>query len=246
MPDLNFADLILAHEDEGPKTFETKELYRKGIDFELAMHEASHFVFDCLMLKYTKGFKSIVEAIVSSNNVNECRISGVEPDIPDGHKHDFFWKKFYLEDKNRLVARIICTIAGNASYKVFIDSRTSFFIGVPNEGRTLINYYSIDTVPLTLPNADFTKINKYLGYVGIENINNRRELMHLYLEKTQDLMKIPAIDNSIKYVKNILLKNDGKVVSGDTIVKMITHVQRFTHQVPFKSFLKELHDSTFL
>jgi hypothetical protein len=233
-----FADM-----PEQPKTYELKDINFKKLKRELSLHEASHFVFDCLLLKHFSVFTKINFAIICPERMDEGGwnvVNGTAPNIPIERMHDYFLKKFYIEEKARAIAKIFSFLAGYTSYLIFIEDN-DFFINIPNEDKTKLFYFDIKNVPIHRC-SDIEKTLRYLSYMDIQKHDEKIVKIKEYINEVKNLMKIEAIRNSIIFVGRKLYNNACQRIEGNELDKIVKEVQRLTNKVPFKEILQRCED----
>ena len=218
---------------------------------ELAFHEASHFVFDCMLLKMDLDFTPLESIIVSTTDPDKNGVNGVTPNLPEERMHDFWLKKFYIEEENmiRLTGNILCTIAGYCSYKKYIGNfESQDFIGQFEEGSNLMKYYNLENVPTfennteVKPIKDFVIIKHKLLSLANESYYNKRanfiKACTNFINEALQLMNIKSVNYSIRFIKNQLIKNKNKEINGQELAILVKEVQRFTNKVPFPKVVK--------
>lgn len=203
----------------------------KEIIDEIALHEASHFVFNCMFLKEKLGFSRINYIQICTTNLEKCVVSGFAPNLPSVRMHDIWLKDFYTGDLRRIRAKLISLLAGYMSCKFFLRKDNDFFIGVPKVEEKKIRYFSIETVPLTADVSDFRKASKYLDYINIEQGKKRETLSTIADNVVIELMKVQAIHDSIRYVQRELISNECRPIKDNQLDLLIDEVQRLTNKV---------------
>lgn len=220
--DVNFEE----EEENSNKSKEIEIDYNQFL-IELAYHEASHFVFDQLILKMDLGFHQIESIFVHCEKESKTIkgvVSGLGKSITD-------LRKFYKADTRRVYARLITTLAGYTSRTVFIkdDIDSSFFISKAdlsdNYKNGMLYYYSIEIAPSAID--DIRKTKAYLKeYLQVKTTNDKDIAIHRLVSDIQSLMETPAIHSAIGYVKNTLVKNNGTQIVGKELnfVKLKTGI----------------------
>jgi hypothetical protein len=222
-----------------------KSLTKKQLKVELAFHEASHFVFICLLSKYVNGFSEInhiiscVDKIHGFNHVNSFTPKLSVSVFRDEKEFLICEKEFFKKDKKRLVVCLMICIAGYCSYQVFIEDNQYFIGFIQNENTLDIQYYRIENA-FDSNTEDFKFIkNKLRIYYEIENQEACTTVVKL-LQNVKNTMKIPSVKNSIRFVKNILLKNQCKKIEGKELEKIEKKVKLFTNKIDLKGLLEGL------
>ena len=241
--------------DERPYLDRTKEI--KDLISELAFHEASHFVFDCMAQKYVDGFAPINFIISCAEKLNEEKynvVNGFAPDIPK-HKtyvksHDEEAKgylEFYNKDRKRLAAKLLSVVAGYSSYQIFIEN-DKYYIGaniedkkIEKEGLYKFNYHSMKN-SINSGTSDFNFIRKKLRIYYSLTGNNAVKAVEILTNKVQGLMKIQAVNDCIRYVKNQLIQNECEKIEGLSLIKLIREIKRITNKIEFDLVLDELKE----
>ncbi len=238
---------------EKPYLERTKKI--TDLKSELAFHEASHFVFDCIAQKYVKGFVPINFIVSCAEKLNEENynvVNGFAPDIP---MHKTYVKsqddeaegylEFYNADRKRLAAKLLSVIAGYSSYQIFIEN-DKYYIGANivdekiEKGESYkFNYHSVKN-SLNSETSDFNFIRKKLRIYYSLTGNNAIDAVKRLTNKVQELMKIQAINDCIRYVKNQLLRNECEKIEGLTLTNLNWEIKRLTNKIEYDLVLDEL------
>lgn len=234
---------------------------------EIAFHEASHFVFHVLGLAHVTGFTSIKFAICCAHKVNQEDlfnvVQGFAPDIP--HSQTFGndeieapgYLKFFNEDRKRLVASLFSTIAGYSSYAVFIQKRKFYiFSSVEKVGQKQfkIKYYDLKNAKSS-DTSDFNKLfRKFhfyyfseaqlekLGYDKYNLRDSKIKALTVLTEKVQHLMRQRDVNDSVRTVKNKLLKTECQKIEGYRLNKLVKKVEKMTKKIDINAILEALKD----
>jgi hypothetical protein len=203
-------DYILADNNERNKNRIETEIDYDNFLIELAYHEASHFVFDQLILKMDLGFSPVTRIFVHCSREDKI-LNGVVTGL-GGYEGSS--NSFYRGDNSRVYARLLTTLAGYTSRLVFIDD-SPFFISeadLDNYTNGKLFYYTIETAPRKISDVRKTKdyIQQYLDF----SIAQRDKLINSLIEDIKLLMKTPAMKLAIGYVKNVLVQHNGVEVIG--------------------------------
>jgi len=251
---LNIDDLepILDEEDENDEEVDPykKKLFEiKCLEEELAYHEASHFVFSCIFQRLIDGFTPVEGIEICAENIkdgNSNLVKGFVPNIP--HEETYGTNnveapkvlEFFKSDTRRLLAKFIVLISGFSSYQVFIEEN-NYCIGSPeslefNNDKTKFSmlYFTVRTA-IHSQTTDFTIFFKMLrNYCNVEEVNSI-ELTTDLVNAIQEIMKIQCISDSIRYVKNILIRYKCKRIEGQELVPIMFEIHRLTAQFKFEA-----------
>lgn len=234
---------------------------------EIAFHEASHFVFHVLGLVHVTGFTPINFAICCAHKVNQEElfnvVQGFAPDVP--HSQTFGndeiepsgYLKFFNEDRKRLVASLFSSIAGYSSYPVFMQKRKFYiFSSVHKVGRKRlkIKYYALQNAKSS-DTSDFNKLFRKLHFyyfseaqlekVGFEKYNiwdRKIKALTVLTENVQQLMRQRAVNDSIRMVKNELLKTECQKIEGYRLNKLVSKVKIMTKKTNIIDALEALKE----
>lgn len=202
-----------------------------NLAFELAIHEASHFVFNCLGLINLEQFTSneYMSICLEKFDSDFNAVMGFLPDVPKStmyaknyNTHPDGYQKFYKDDRRRILAKLLALAAGYASYQVFIEPQ-DYFISNDikererngNDKRLFdVEYYHINTDKIK-ECSDFYEIAIMLkDYYGLDNYQERLKVISETVAYVQNIMKRIEISESIKVVANILLENQCRKIEG--------------------------------
>ena len=100
------------------------------------------------------------------------------------------------------------------------------------------NYYRKEYAFLSRT-SDFIKLRKKLKVYYILEGDQALNATIKLIEKVQELMNIQAVNDSIRYVKNKLLKNECNKIEGAELEKLIIEVKRTTQRVLFENVLNQ-------
>lgn len=247
---------------EKKPNFIERQFNTNEIKIELAFHEASHFVFDCLVLKWFNGFLPIKHMVTCLEKLFEDGfnvVRGVSPDVPErdtyvrsSRDEPRGYLNFYNEDKNRLVAKLLILIAGHTSFQVFLKAKVDIFhkeyylnvfenpnsnkVGDQIKAKSFFLGSALDS-----DISDFNKINKKLRIYFQLNKRSEKDDALIKLEKAaQVLMECQAVNDSIRFIKNQLLKNECQKIEGRQLFLLVREVQRLTNKVVFDEVLNNL------
>ncbi len=223
---------------------------------ELAYHEASHFVFSCLGLKHVSEFTPISFIMTCLEDENSNIVNGFGPniDMPKyskkrNEKPEEYYN-FYKNDRRRIVAKILSSLAGYASFKVFI-SEDDYFISMNTGVR--INSYHRKLTYYCLRSALFEyeqisdlenvkeKLADFYSHMNDKNIifTTIVELINIVQELMQ---KNQGVNDCIRFVKNELLKNPCSKIEEKQLNHMICEVNRLTNQLDYMQTLNDLRE----
>jgi hypothetical protein len=187
-----------------------KEIDYKNFLIELAYHEASHFVFDQLILKMDLGFAPVCSIFVHADRKNKI-LGGEVSVLEKAIKNPYV---FYGQNPKRLYAFLLVTLAGYTSRLTFIDN-DPFFISEPDfkectEGK--LYYYSLDFLPRSVD--DVRKTQDYIrDFLKIPR-SYQKEMITSLVEDIRLVMNKTAIKLAIGYVKNKLVNSNGSKIVG--------------------------------
>jgi hypothetical protein len=235
-------------------SYRERDVIIKSLKNELAFHEASHLVFACMALKCLNGFIPMQHIISCAENAHEKGFNearGLAPDLPEnstysiGNREPKSYIIFYNEDRKRLVAKLLSTIAGYSSYQVFMKfmDKEEYFIGCIENKPLSDNFQSIKyyrkEYALSSGATDFEGILvKFETYYSLDYDKSAEAIVKL-IAIVQELMNIPAINHSIRFVKNRLLKSPCTKIEGQHLTLMVKEVKRLTNKIPFESVLEK-------
>lgn len=232
-------------------SYQIKEIDEGSFSKELAFHEASHFVFQRLLHRYNLGFSEPVHMMIDTVNRNGV-VNGF---MIEGFNHQFWtdtvleeFRNFYTQDIRRLKAHCLELMAGYTSYKVFIND-SEFFIhdGTVDLNPNKLRMFKLETVyhsfSITRNNrsivgvSDFGKMKEQASFIGI---NNKPELIIFYnnlIAEVKMIMNEEAVELAIRYVKNKLLRMDGKIIKGQYFDRIKSFVDNLTKNVNIETYL---------
>jgi hypothetical protein len=223
-------------------------------------------VFSVLGLAHVTGFTPIKFAICCAHKVNQEKlfnvVQGFTPDVP--HSQTFGneeheppgYLQFFNEDRKRLVASLFSTIAGYSSYPIFMQ-KSKFYISCGEKvGKKLvkIKYYNLENAKFS-ETPDFNKLFRklhfyYFSEVQIEkfgydryNLWDRKiKALTVLTENVQQLMRQRAVHDSIRMVKNELLKTECQGIRGRRLDKLAKKVQVMTKKIDITAVLEALKE----
>ncbi|MEZ5040300.1 MAG: hypothetical protein R2828_10420 [Saprospiraceae bacterium] len=226
---------------ERPKDFIEREFNHPRFLEELAFHEASHFVFDCLIVRTLQSFTEIKYMSICIDQFFEegwNRVNGLRPDIDiaDEDMTDPVLSRFYRFDKTRAAAKILSRLAGYASYPSFIE-KTEFYFANPSEDKTKLYYYKLRKANFKRV-SDLKNVERYLSYLGIDERQDVLERVESFLELVFEVMEYPSVRESIIIVSDLLKENECKKIEGQELNSAIKKVTELTESVPFIKILE--------
>lgn len=229
--------------------FKTKLINEKDFAKELAFHEASHFVIQRLLHPFDLGFLESDNLWINTKerrgNVHGFMIQDFNHTVWTEPVYRKF-RKFFNTDYRRYKGYCLELIAGYASYKIFIED-SDFFISFGDfiNNRNELKMYKLETVPHSIRRtendrklfgvSDFAKIKEQISFQGIGNEKERLELYHQFLSDITDIMNINAVELAIRYVKNRLLRMDGKIIEGE----YFNHIKYFVDDLVKRVCIEE-------
>lgn len=222
---------------------------------EIAIHEASHFVFDILAEKANIGFKRVASIEVMPASVNDGKIK-----FPTGLTHGFgcplAQKPFpsqkevdnwYVSDKSRkrIFFRLFGLLSGFTSYKTFFQN-TDYFIGYAdaNLNQSQIPFFKLDTLNFNFI-SDFDKAQKQLVLLGITAKSKQRAFMQKLITEIKLVMDKKQISASIQFVADNLLEAKGKKIQGRELEKIRNKVNRMTKGISIDKQLRKYCKKTY-
>ncbi|MCB9295544.1 MAG: hypothetical protein H6559_20825 [Lewinellaceae bacterium] len=228
------------------------------IQNELGFHEAGHFVLERLLLKadISDANFSGHNFIYIDSNLKEGSVNGFLQEVKwKGNcwteKNYNLFKESIINNKRASIATLFSLIAGYTTYKKFIEN-TEYFIRSPNFDNDQVKYYKLDNVEHgTYRNkidryhwgvSDFAKIKERLGFLGVMDIVNLNKLYLSLHEKVMQIMNLGAVANSIRYIKNRLIEEDGKRIEGDNLKKHIDFVEQLMINVDVIKWIDEFEE----
>lgn len=253
----NVFDFIIDNslvEEQIKPSYKERKVTLNVLKNELAFHEASHLVFNCLGLRHLDGFSPLFFIASCAENAHEDSsnvVNGFAPNVPKNlmyrrrNEEPKVLLDFYNEDRKRLVAQLISGVAGYASYQVFMKykCKEEYFIGCSviketSEDYRKLRYYRKEHALYSF-SSDFTYIDAKLKTYYELNSQEAVEATIKLIEIVQKLMHIPAVNMSIRFVKNKLLKNQCIKIEGNRLVQMCKEVDRLTNKIQFESILEQ-------
>lgn len=233
--------------NDGEPIKQPEEAIQGGIEkikIELAFHEASHFVFDLLIEKMNIGFASVTAIKIDSKDAKGNYVDGCLSPYPGKSKDDFEALKerrnWYSENRDRFHVKLLSVLAGYTSYQVFIED-TEYFInpGIEVASFSQTGYKKIsDLIPFETKNrpTDFETLFQMLIY--------NRDWSEKRLREIQAIIKLimanPSVSTAIGFVKNYLIKNEGREISGIELQVLKKETRRQLKRVSFKPYLELL------
>lgn len=215
-----------------------KEYNQAGFLNELAFHEASHFVFDILGKRLSLGFSPIEAIKISPTDPKGNYVRGFHSPFPETDAMSGInRKKWYFENEsqkhNRLFTKALSLIAGYTSYQIFVED-TPHFINpkIEEGGNSFPNYHRIDCLP-DPPPSDFQLLSEMLGWIGQNSTKKVLEIQNV----VKKIMHHPSVANAIRFVKNYLLKNIGREISGTELNYLKRGVERQIQKISLEKYL---------
>jgi hypothetical protein len=244
-----------------PTTNQYREVTFDALRRELAIHEASHFVFNSMLIKTVPGF-TVIDTMVmcleaaflnekdKTDHINN-RVQGMIPDVSEAKTYRRSYSRddpsayveFFESDRTRLSSVLLGKAAGYASYKVFIDTAPNeFYIGgeatkIDGKNEARVQYWRIENGIAT---DDFNYIhNKLRQYYGL-NPSERNEACIKIVKECQQLMMVQAVNDSIRFVARKLLNHECVRIDCLPLLRIIREVQRMTNKVQLQPILGRL------
>ena len=245
-----FEEWLMSLDDKNPR-YISKKISKKEFSIELAYHEASHLIFQRLIHKLDLDFNEPINIFIDSKNeqnagcVHGFGASGLVYNSRLIDEDDI--KAFYTDKKERLFSDCLQYLSGNTSYKAFIDSTTEYYISDSdiNMSEYEMKMYKLDTVPDNQEGVDdFFKVKKRLQYIDVFDKKSKYSFYQKFTADVLKIMGIRAVELSIRYVKNHLLRNDGKLIQGKYFQEIKEFVDELIKNVSISPFLnKYLNES---
>lgn len=223
-------EIIIGNEDEKPP-FIIKPLDENALLHEIAIHEASHFVFALLLENLDLGFLMVSHIIIEPEQIDQegkitppqGEVGGFGASVPyiqNTLEHDpDELKNWYLEDPRRIWGNCLQAVAGFTSYRVFFDE-DEYFIGYPYSdnipGQEI--YYTIKSVYLCIP--DIKKIRRYLHYTDVTHLDDFKNYLQNLSNKAKEIIKIPKIKEAIEQTTNLLLSKVGFAIEEEELIDL--------------------------
>jgi hypothetical protein len=261
---LDFQSLGISNFEKPILTYEERTVKANQLRNEIAFHEASHFVFKVLGLAHVNEFTPINFAICCPNKVNQEGfnvVQGFAPRIPISETYGNLESEpkglinFFNSDRKRLVASLFSKIAGYSSYQVFIKN-SNFYISskVEKTGKKCykIKYYNLENA--TVSNTDdfnniFRKLDNYyfkdpqINYIENQYLKDKKnETVKVLTDSVQQLMRQKAINDSIRMVKNQLLKTECQKIEGYRLAILVKKVKMMIKKIDITDILVNLKD----
>ena len=236
--DYEFLEINKQEEKHSDTRFVSIQEFRN----ELAIHEASHFVFHQLLSKNLTENYQIGYVVICAENLTELnKVNFKRPEYYETYgDHSYF-----IKDRRRLVAHLLNLIAGYSSYQEFI-SRKEFYIfsqiNNQNNDNLEIKYYSLEYSSYSGA-TDFRVINELLKtYYPNLNYRNQIEILARLTCIAQTIMGKGPVKKSIHLVKDALLKNQCNKIEGDELETLKESVNELISDLDFTGILEELKD----
>lgn len=223
----------------------SEELSLESLLNEVAFHEASHFVFQLLIIKEYSEFNypDSITVSVKFKERFEGEVYGFSPKVIDkAIKSDIYKERcllnaFYLKPQN-VYYYCFQKLAGFNSFKAFIKNRIEYFAllnyndGLELKEKNSVNYYSLEKAPNmygSLYIKDINDCHNKLTSLGYGNKLSKDKYLKELIKDIDKVMGINEVRQAITEVKNILEINNGKKIEGqefkDLIDKTNNHVK---------------------
>lgn len=238
MTDFDFSKWDLADiVPEREERFITRKLTDEEILNELAFHEASHFVFNCMVYRLGLDFLAPRGIEICSEKHNG-RVFGFSPNLTESElQRESILKDWYTGNINRLIGRMLGTIAGYTSYQIFIED-SPYFVAVVDDNQREVKYFKLLTAPVRPYNSDFTRFREYIEYIhtGYEF----EGIKEFFYNEAKKLMQIQAVNDSIRFIRNYLVERDCQFVEGKELARLRREVIRLTNKIPILEVLEKI------
>ena len=238
--------------EEQEKEFELRKFNYNSMLEEVAIHEASHFVFGILVRRIEPEYTEIYSLRVDvDKHIAVGHTNGILPPVGENELKEA--DNWFRADRIRIIARFFSTLVGYATYKSFF-SDVEYFIGYRTgfpQNRDEVYYYNLKSAlsnnpynkePKYCDIMDYYIINKYFKLLEINNESQKLELCELAISYLLVFLKKRAIKNSIWVVKNILRKNNGNTIEGDELKKIYIEVEEITKKISLEKLIKKFEN----
>lgn len=218
---------VIVGAPEPPPPYLQKDYNHDNLLHEIAIHEASHFVFSILLEALKFNFTQVKYIIIQpeiNNNVQKISPKGLVHGFGPPLAHHVLTgynmeelKEWYLQDCKRLFGTMLKSIAGYTSNRVFSKEDT-YFISLPDNNLRNVNYYTLKTAPESISDISIIKERS-----NIINISSNKEKLDLLQELSDSAKKITdnySVKKAIKITASALLKNPGKKIEGKELEKL--------------------------
>lgn len=230
--------------------YQPKELILKIEDFlnEVAFHEAGHFVFNIMITSISDDFHEPtgITVEVIEGFPFKAMVEGFQPEIFKRGKSPIRAEEketFYEDDPRIVFLYSFSLLAGYVTYSVFIDrnSEEEYFSYIEETDKESLKA----TVPIKYFNhkkalrsrdgiKDLYQLKKTLIHAGYTDNTDRLEMEKKFIEATQTLMNVQAVNDSIRFIRNILVKQKGEHLSDKEFIRIKREVRRFTGKASMK------------
>lgn len=246
--DLSFDDFSPPGMPKPEKRVESRAFDFEPMLDEVAIHEASHFVFNVLVLRLKLGFTDLygvkikVDDEFAGGETEGC-LPPVDAGDPEGRN------QWFIENPKRIWARFFSTMVGYVTYKSFLND-DDYFIGRRTgliQDKERVYYYNLKSALKENPYVpkkhsrihDFFLINKYFQLLGIEDFSRKQEVCEVVIKELMKLLAKESIRRSIEYVKNILKSNNNRKIEQEELEEMHDQVNELTKNVSLADLVKE-------
>lgn len=241
MLELSLEDMLNAENlYDGKPSSITEPLDWDLVKEEIAFHEASHFVFQCLLFQLSLGFKPDHKIEYCYKRLNG-KVEGFVPASDKAMSSDYELRRWYIQDHKRTIARILSTLAGHASCKYFFRKNDEYFISDPNLEKLTVKFYRIRGFPfsnLSDGSHDIENIKRYLSY--IQKADCFEKTTEYFLEEVLFLMREQPIENAIRHVKDEIIKRDCHCIEGEALDRLKKKVLQLTRTVSIESAIVKI------
>lgn len=208
---------------------------------ELAIHEASHFVFHQLLSKNLTDSYFIGHAVICTDNIklNEVNFK------PSPYYKKYGIHLYFIDDRRRLVVHLLNLIAGYSSHQEFISSEKFYIfseVSHPENGTLKVKYCSLENHRFCCTD-DFGRINELLrDYYSNPDYVERIKILKRLTSLAQSIMRNEQVNKCIHLVKDALLKSECKKIEGDELETLKKSVNELISDLDFTGILEELKD----
>ncbi|PHN04369.1 hypothetical protein [Flavilitoribacter nigricans] len=250
--DLRKLNLALDGLTEEPYKPRKVELTEGELLNEIAFHEASHLVFQALICKHTDDFTRPrgIETYTNDEGIPSGQVIGFDSKIFNGGFPSTAKKlyddlcQFYASNRLSAIYDLFSLMAGYCSYPIFVSPGESDFIPVAEhdtkEGVQLkAKYYNLENAPPSqFAVKDLYRVKHLLRCIGQEE--NYLSILKSVANDIMELMKRKSVNDSIRFVRNQLLKKEtGGKIEGDKLEEIWEKINDLTNKVDLLEIIKK-------
>lgn len=235
--------------EEQEKEFELRNFNYNSMLEEVAIHEASHFVFGILVRRIEPEYTEIYSLRVNvDKHIAVGHTQGLLPPVGEYELKEA--DNWFKANRTRIIARLFSTLVGYVTYKSFFND-VEYFIGYRTgfiQNRDEVYYYNVKSAlsnnpynkePNSCDILDYYIINKYFKLLEINDESQKLELCELAISYLLVFLKKRAVKHSIWVVKNILRKNNGNRIEGEELKNLCKEVEEITKKISLEKLIKK-------